>query len=83
MATVEKRSRWRVSNKTQQKILFPGQSNTKTLLLDASSAAKLLFVLFTETVSYREEVPTPLLIHVPDVRFLAGIFRVRFIDQMH
>jgi len=74
-----------VSNKTQQKnnIIFPGQSNTKTLLSDASSAAELLFVLFAETVSHWEEVPTPLLVHVPHVRFLTGIFCVRFVDQMH
>jgi len=68
------------SNKTQQKILFPDQSNTKTLLSDASSATELLFILFTETISHREEVPTPLLVHVPHVRFLSGIFRVRFVD---
>lgn len=39
--------------------------------------------MFTETITDWEKVPAPLLIHIPYVRFLTSVFRVRFIDQMH
>lgn len=53
------------------------------LRLDTSATAQLLFVLFPETVSHGEEVPTPLLVHVPHVRLLPRVFCVGFVDQMH
>lgn len=37
-------------------------------------------VLLAEAITDREEIPTPLLIHVPHVRFLTGVFGVWFID---
>lgn len=57
------------------------RSVLSTLLrLDTSATAQLLFVLFPETVSHGEEVPTPLLVHVPHVRLLPRVLRVGFID---
>lgn len=50
---------------------------------DASAAAEFLFVLLPETVSHGEEVPTPLLVHVPHVGLLTRVLRVRFVDQVH
>jgi len=47
------------------------------------SSAQFVFVLLTETVTNREEIPATLLVHIPHVRFLACILCVRFIDQMH
>jgi len=43
----------------------------------------LLFRLFAETITNREEVPASLLVHVPNIRFLSRVLRVRFIDEMH
>lgn len=57
--------------------------DTRRSRSNASSAAQLFFVLLAETVSHREEVPTPLLVHVPHVRLLTGVLRVRLVDQMH
>lgn len=53
------------------------------LRLNTSATAQLLFVLFPETVSHGEEVPTPLLVHVPHVRLLPRVLRVGFVDQVH
>lgn len=35
-----------------------------------SHLSKLIFVLFPEAVTSREEIPTPFLVHLPDIRFL-------------
>jgi len=37
---------------------------------EESSASQFLLVVFSETVSDREEVPTPLLVQLPHVRLL-------------
>ena len=51
--------------------------------LFALSSTQFRFVLFAETVSDGEEVPTTLLVHVPYIGLLTSVFRVRFVDQMH
>lgn len=49
----------------------------------ALSSAQFRFILFTEAISDREEVPTTLLVHVPYIGLLTSIFRVWFVNQMH
>ncbi|KZC04422.1 hypothetical protein WN55_02785 [Dufourea novaeangliae] len=39
-------------------------------------------VLLAEAVTDREEVPTPLLVHVPHVRFLTGVFGVWYLQMV-
>lgn len=48
--------------------------------LATATAAQFVLILFPEAVTNREEVPASLLVHVPHVRFLTGVLRVRFID---
>ncbi len=57
--------------------------SVSSLFLLALSSAQFYFVLLTEAISDGEEVPTTLLVHIPDVGLLTGVFRVRFVDQMH
>merc|ERR1712079_463891 len=52
-----------------------------TLLTSAKS--QHIFILFPEAVAGWEEVPTSLLIAVPDVCFLAGVFRFILVDEVH
>lgn len=49
----------------------------------AGAPRELLLVLFPEAVTDREEVPAPLLVHVPHVRLLASVFSLILIDQVH
>jgi hypothetical protein len=39
--------------------------------------------LFSKAVSHWEKVPASLLIHIPNVCLLTGIFRIGLIDQVH
>lgn len=34
------------------------------------TSAKLVLILLSETVSGREEIPAPFLVHLPDIRLL-------------
>jgi hypothetical protein len=49
----------------------------------ATSSSQFILILLAETVTNREEVPAPLLIHIPDVGFLTGVLSVWLVDQMH
>lgn len=43
----------------------------------------IAFVLFSEAIAGREEVPATLFVQLPHVRLLTGVFGVGFVDQMH
>lgn len=46
----------------------------------AASTGEFFFVLFPEAVADREEVPAPLLVHVPYVRLLTRVLCLVFVD---
>jgi hypothetical protein len=48
-----------------------------------AAATSQFIILLPEAVTNREEVPAPLLIHVPYIRLLTGVLRVWFVDKMH
>jgi len=48
-----------------------------------AAATSQFIILLSEAVTNREEVPAPLLIHVPYVRLLTGVLCVWFVDEMH
>ena len=52
-------------------------------LTTSAATFQFRFVLFTETVSCGEKVPTSTFIHVPDVGLLAGVLRLILVDQVH
>jgi len=49
----------------------------------AKCLAQFVLVLFSEAIANREEVPTPLLVHFPHIRFLTRVFGIGFVDEMH
>jgi len=49
----------------------------------STASSQFIFVLLSEAVTDREEVPASLLVHVPHVRLLTRVLRVRFVDQVH
>jgi hypothetical protein len=53
------------------------------LKVNLLTSSDFILILLPETVTNREEVPTSLLIHVPNVCLLTSVLRVRFIDKMH
>lgn len=48
------------------------KSSSDRRAADGSALAQLVLVLLTETVSSREEVPAPLLVHLPHIGLLQG-----------
>jgi len=53
------------------------------MLLLSTAATQLVFILLPEAVTHWEEVPAALLVHVPHIRLLTCVLRVRLIDQVH
>lgn len=49
----------------------------------ASATSELGLVLFAETIARWEKVPTPSLVHVPNIGFLAGVLGFILVNQVH
>ena len=49
----------------------------------STSTTELALVLLPETVAGREEVPAPLLVHVPHERLLPGVVALVLVDEVH
>ena len=52
-------------------------------LTTTAAALELRFVLFSETISSREEIPTPFFVHLPDIGLLTGVLSLILVDQVH
>lgn len=48
-----------------------------------SALSKLIFILFAKAVACWEEIPTPFLVHLPDIGFLTRVLCFIFINQIH
>jgi hypothetical protein len=54
-----------------------------TCHFNLAAATSQFIILLSEAVANREEVPAPLLIHVPYICLLTSVFCVWFVDKMH
>ena len=53
------------------------------LLLSSSASLKFALILLPEAISCWEKVPTPSLVHVPDVGLLASVLSLVLVDEVH
>lgn len=49
----------------------------------STTSFQFSFILLTEAVTNWEEVPTTLLVHIPNICFLTCVFCIWFVNQMH